>query len=153
MCVRCRYMHTFTCTCTCENGNLISFCYDCETEALGKVASGWLGDAPIKRLSLATLVFTPSSFSALYFNRALRIMLAGRRGLYHHLSPHILHLLHLHPRMAWPWITGAACTQQDLSKVPWKLVELQTTLPIASALKWVLVSTYAYRRASGLFAF
>lgn len=49
---------------------------------------------------LATLAFTPSLLLFLSSNRALRIVLAVRRGLYHHLSPHSLRLPHHHPRTA-----------------------------------------------------
>lgn len=71
----------------------------------------------------ATLAFTPSSLLSLSYNRALRIVLAVRRDSYHHLSPHSLHLPHRHPRTAWPWITGAACTQRVPSRALWKPVE------------------------------
>ena len=65
----------------------------------------------------ATLAFTPFlTLLSLSSNRALRIVLAVRRDSYLHLSPHSLHLHRRPPRTAWPWITGAACTQRGPSR-------------------------------------
>lgn len=91
---------------------------------------------------LSTLFSLPPSlfFSLSSANRALRIVLAVRRDSYHHLSLHSLHLHRRPPRTAWPWITGAACTQRGPSRAQWKPAEQRTalpTLPTVSVLKWV----------------
>lgn len=95
----------------------------------------------------ATLAFTPSSLFSRSPDRALRIVLAARRDLYPHLSLRSLHLHRHPPRTAWPWITGAACTQRGPSRAQWKPAEQRTAQlmpPVASVLKWVPASSSVY---------
>ncbi len=88
--------------------------------------------------------FSLHSLLCLSYDRALRIVLAVRRDSSHHLSLRSLHLHHRPPRTAWPWITGAACTQRGPCRAPWKPAEQRIappTLPTVSVLKWVPASS------------
>ncbi len=145
-------IYTHTHTRTRGNGNIISmpvWLLDWSSGESGLYVVGVMLSVKdtVEVRQPATLAFTPSSpFFSLSSNRALRIVLAVRRDSYHHLSPRSLHLHHRPPRTAWPWITGAVCTQRGPSRAPWKPAEQRTappTLPTASAFKWVPASSSA----------